>query len=155
MAIGADDLIHVFGTQDAVGSSPASVSNNAISVAGDVSTWTNDDDAPFASFILRCQWSTAPTDGSTIELYGRKLNIQSTSDSPAPSTVNLDQYLATFTVDGDVATSTNAFHVTPIVELPNMKPSQEYDFYILNKSGQTISSSWELWVNPTSLGPHA
>ena len=155
MAIGADSLIDFFGTQDSVDDGGTSaITDGSFSVAADVATWTNDDDAPNAVFVLRCQWGTAPTDGSVINLYGRKLNVQSTNDSPIPSANNLDQYIGTFTVDGDVATATDAYHVTNWLVLPNHVTSQQYDFYLENQSGQTISAGWAMWITPATKGPH-
>lgn len=156
MAISTDALIDFFGTQDSIDDgSTSAISNDAFSVAADVTTWTNDDDAPYGIFVLMCQWGTAPTDGSVINIYARKMNIQSTNDSPEPSTNNYDQYIGSFVVDGDVATSTNAYHVTDWLALPNHKTSQEYDFYLENKTGQSISANWDMWITPCTKGPHA
>lgn len=52
MAISTDAAVEFFGTQDTVTSSSSSVADNAFSVAGDITTWTNDDDAPMASIVL-------------------------------------------------------------------------------------------------------
>ena len=49
MAISTDAAINFFGTQDTLGTSSATVADAAISIAGDQSKWTNDDDAPQAS----------------------------------------------------------------------------------------------------------
>lgn len=156
MAIGTDSLIDFFGTQDSVDDgSTSSVADAAFSVAADITTWTNDDDAPACVMVLRCQWATLPTDGSSINVYARKLNIQSTNDSPIPSANNMDQYIGSFTVDGDVATSTDAYHVTNWLTLPNHTTSQEYEFYFENQTGQTISASWAAWITPLTKGPHA
>lgn len=155
MAIGTDSLIDFFGTQDQIDDgTTSSIADNAFS-APDTSTWTNDDDAPFAVFVLECQWGTQPTDGSVINIYGRKLNVQSTSDSPVPDAANLDQYVGSFTVDGTVAINTAAFLVTNWLVLPNHATSQQYDFYLENQSGQTISANWNLWITPVTKGPHA
>ena len=155
MAISTDAEIDFFGTQDEVTvASPSAVTDGSFSVAGDVNDWTNDDDARYAAFVLQCQWATAPTDGTVINLYARKMNVQSTNDSPAPSANNLDQFVASFMVDGDVGTATDAFHSSTQVKLPNHYTSQVYEFYIENRSGQTISSGWSLFVTPIAPGPH-
>jgi hypothetical protein len=156
MAISTNALIDFFGTQDSIDDgSTSSVANNALSVAADITSWTNDDDAPYAVFVMRCQFATAPTDGSLINIYGRKMNVQSTSDSPTPTAVNTDQYIGSFIVDGDIATATDAFLVTNWLALPNYYTSQVYDFYFENKTGQTITAGWAAWITPVTKGPHA
>jgi hypothetical protein len=155
MAIGSGALVDFFGTQDQIDDgTTSSIANNAFS-APDTSDWTNDDDAPFAVFVLECQWATQPTNNSVVNIYGRKLNVQSTSDSPVPDSANLDQYIGSFTVDGTVAINTAAFHVTNWLVLPNHYTSQVYQFYLENKSGQTISANWNLWITPVTKGPKA
>lgn len=96
-----------------------------------------------------------PTDGTTIDIFGRKLNVQSTSDTTIPDDANLDQFLGSFTVDGTTATSTAMFLTTNWLTLPNHKTSQEYDFYLKNNTGQTISADWNMWITPVTKGPHA
>lgn len=151
MAISTDDSIHKFGTQDTITGSTSSVANNAFSVSGDVSAWTNDDDAMEASATLACTFSVAPTLGSSVNLYGRLLNVVSTSDNETPSASFLHTHLGSFPVD-DV---TSAQIITMDIPLPNGKTSQEYEFYIENRSGQTMSSGWNLYITPKAVGPKA
>jgi hypothetical protein len=155
MAIGTNDLIDVFGTQDTITTgTPAQIANAAFSVAGDVGTWTNDDDAPLAAFQLKCQWATATgVANKRVNLYARLLNIDSTNDAVAPSTSRKWQPIGAFTVYA-LATGTDYYFDSGIVRLPNAKTSQEYEFYLENLTGQTISNNWELKVTPMSQGPH-
>lgn len=156
MAISTDALIDFFGTKDAVDDgSTSAISDGSFSVAADVSAWTNDDDAPSCVMQLTCQWATAPDDGSTINIYARKMNIDGTNDSPTPSANNLDQYIGSFVADGDVAINTDAYLVTNWLTLPNHYTSQVYEFYLENQTGQTISANWDLDITPVTKGPHA
>lgn len=159
MAIGADSLIDFFGTQELIthATTAGSIVNDAFSVvqAADVLSWTNDDDAPTAVMVLRCQWATAPDDGSSVNIYARKMNIQGTDDSPKPDAANLDQFIGSFIVDGTIAATNNIWMPTNWMTLPNHITSQIYDFYIENKTGQTISSGWNMWITPLTKGPHA
>jgi len=150
MTISTGALIDFFGTQDTVTGSTSSVANSAFSVSGDVSTWTNDDDAPVASVVLSCTFSVAPTTGTSVNLYGRLMNVVSTSDQEAPSASFLHTHLGSFPVDDVTSAQIIAIDVT----LPNTKTSQEYDFYIENRSGQTMSAGWNLYVTPKTIGPH-
>ena len=154
MAISTNDLIDKFGTQTSVDDgSTSSIADNGFSVAADITTFTNSDDAKSCVMVFRCQWATAPDDGSVINIYGRKMNVEGTNDSPVPSANNLDQYIGRFVVDGDVATSTNAYHVTNEMTLPNHVTSQQYEFYFENQTGETISSGWAAWITPKAPGP--
>ena len=151
MAIGTDALVEFFGTQDALGTSSATVADAAFSIAGDLSTWTNDDDAPMASITALLDWAVAPDANSGVSLYARLLNTQSTNDSDVPDANFTHTYLGRFPVN-DVTTNQ---YITIDVSLPNGKTSQEYEFYIQNNTGQTIQASWDIYITPKTFGPHA
>ena len=151
MAIGTDSAIDFFGTQDTLGTSSAAVANDAFSIAGDLSTWTNDDDAPQASLTLLCNFSVAPTANSSLNLYARLLGVQSTNDNTVPNANFQHRYLGSFPLND----STVAQYITIDVSLPNTKTSQQYEFYIENKSGQSLPLGWDLYITPKTIGPHA
>lgn len=156
MAISTDSLIDFFGTQDQVTvATPGAVADNTFSTTVNIVPWTNDDDAPAGAFVLAVRFNTLPTDGSFINLYARKMDVQGANDSPKPSAQNIDQYIGSFTVDGDIATGLTAYLVTNWLTLPNHQSSQIYEYYIENKAGQTIQTGWSLWVTPSTKGPHA
>ena len=153
MAIGTDAAIHFFGTQDILGTSPATVVDGAISLASDLSLWTNDDDAPFANIILEFETDTTGDADSTIDLYMQQMNIVSTNDEEAPDVTNfLHTYVGTYYHNNP---STAVQYGVVTVALPNTKTSSVYNFYIVNNTGQTIAATWDLTVAPFALGPHA
>jgi len=151
MAITTDSAIEFFGTQDTVTSSSSSVADGAFSVSGDVSTWTNDDDALSASVVLSATYSSAPDANSTVALYARLMDIQSTNDQDEPTANYPHSLLGVFPLKN----VTSLQHTAIEVSLPNTKASQTYDFYIENNGGQTLSAGWELYVTPKAVGPHA
>lgn len=155
MAIGTNDLIDKFGTQDAITTgTPGSIANAAFSVAGDVAAWTNDDDAQFAAFVLKCQWATVTSVANKqINLYARLMNIDGTNDAVAPSANRKATCIGVFTVYA-AATATD-YYFDCIAALPNHYTSQVYEFYIENLTGQTISSGWTLKAMPITPGPKA
>lgn len=156
MAISTNDAILKFGTQDQVDSTSGTVADGAFSVAGDIVAWTNDDDASRASAVLKCQFDvTMPTVGS-IGLYARPINIEGTNDAPVPD-ANFEHYLVgVFPIDFGVAADTDFYTAIPVFQIPQMKASQEIEFYIKNEgTGQTIGTSWNLWITPITDGPHA
>ena len=151
MAIGADSAIEFFGTQDTVTSSSSAVSSGAFSVSGDIVTWTNDDDATMASIVLEATFASAPNANSRVALYARPLNIQSTNDGDTPDGNFEHVLLGSFPLNN----VTSAQYIMIEVVLPNGKSSQEYEFYIDNNGGQTMSAGWDLYVTPKTIGPHA
>jgi hypothetical protein len=155
MPIETNAAVWFFGTETAVddGSTQA-ISNAAFSV--DVATWTNADDAPQASFVLTFQFPSGTITTGGIQLYARLLNTNGTTDAPVPSANYLSQYLGSFdTGVTQMAATTNYALQTGPVDLPLMKTSQEYEFYLQNSCGVTMSAGWTLKITPMALGPHA
>ena len=151
MAIAADSAIHFFGTQDTLGTSSATVADAAFSIAGDLSTWINDDDAPMASVTALLDWAIAPNANSSVNLYLRPLNTISTNDGDVPDANFQHMYVGSFPIN-DVTTNQ---YITIDITLPNYKTSSEFEFYIENSTGQTIQASWDIYVTPKTIGPHA
>lgn len=160
MAIGAGDLIDMFGTATKVTTAtPGSVAAGSFSVAGDVNDWTNTDDAPMAQFVLvLLDLSGAATAGDYVELFAKPLNIVNTTDDHQGPNANAPTiYLDSFRVDAvDPAATGDAYSLPAPVRLPNCKTQQEYEFYIRSQL-TTVSidvNDWELWVIPMTGGPH-
>ena len=151
MAISTGAAIEFFGTQDTLGTSSAAVANDAFSIAGDLSTWTNDDDAPQASVILLANFSVAPDANSSINLYLRPLNIQSTNNQDIPDANFQQTYVGSFPLNDTTA----AQYINIQISLPNNQTSQGYEFYVENKSGQSLPAAWDIFVTPKTLGPAA
>lgn len=151
MAISTGAEIDFFGTQDTVTGTTSAVANNGFSATADINQWTNDDDARVASVTFTGTFAVAPTLGTYVNLYARLMNVDGTSDAPVPSASFLHYCLGSFPVDG-IATSQV---VTIEVPLPNAYTSQVYEFYIENKSGQSLNSGWTMKVTPKAAGPHA
>jgi len=151
MAIETDAAVEFFGTQDTLGTSSAAVTNGEFSIAGDLSTWVNDDDAPQASVILLANFSVAPDANSSVNLYLRPLNIQSTNDGDVPDANFQHVYVGSFPLN-DVTT---AQYINIQISLPNNQTSQNYEFYVENLSGQSLPAGWDIFVTPKTIGPHA
>ena len=154
MAIGTNDLIEKFGTQDEVSSSEPDLTDGSFSSG---LAWTNDDDAPEADVVLAAHFNTAPDANGVVNLHLRKLNVaETTGDEPVPSADWQGGHVGAFVVD-DITTDQ---WPTLRIALPNGKTSQEYEFYVENRAGQTLGDSaggdhWRLYVTPVAPGPHA
>jgi hypothetical protein len=155
MAIGTNSAIEFYGTADVLGSSTSAVVNDAFSDGvNDLLAWTNDDDAPMATFALEFTTATTGTANTVVNLYAQLLDIGSagTEDGQVPDANYQHHYLGSFPHNNP---STAEQAVSLVAALPNTQTSQVYQFYIENKTGQTISAGWELTVRPKTIGPHA
>lgn len=151
MVISTDAAIEFFGTQDTLGTSSAAVADGAFSIASDLSTWTNDDDAPQATVVLLANFSVAPTANTSVNLYLRPLNIQSTNDQEIPDGNFQHTFVGSFPLN-DVTT---AQYISISISLPNTVTSQQYEFYVENQSDQSLPADWDIFVTPKTIGPHA
>lgn len=151
MAIATNDAIVKFGTQDTLGNSSASVADAAFSIASDLNTWTNDDDAPMASVTALLDWAVTPDTTGAIHLYAQMLNVQSTNDGEVPDATHQHVYLGSFPVNN---VTTNQY-ITIDVSLPNAYTSQVYQFFIENVTGQTLQAGWDIYITPKTIGPAA
>lgn len=157
MTIATGDQIDKFGASvDTITTgTPGSIANAAFSAAGDVAAWTNDEDAPLAQFFLTAQWATVTgVANKRVILYARLLNVDGTTDAVAPSANRKSIQIGAFNVYA-ASTGTNYLFESGLVRLPNAKASQEYEFYLENQSGQTISSGWALKMQTIAPGPAA
>ncbi len=153
MAIGTNDLIRKFGTQDTVTSSSAAVSSGAYSVVGSIVEWVNDDDTPEASFVLTWQYPSGTINTGGIQLFCRLKDIDGTGDEPSLTANWIGHFLGNFPTGTGMSATTNYSIELGPVELPVSYTSNKYEFYVLNSCGVTMSAGWSLKVTPVSVGP--
>jgi hypothetical protein len=149
MAIGTNDLIDKFGTQGTITTgTPGSISSTSFSASGDVALWTNSDNAPLAQFELTCQWATVTgVANKRVVIYARTMDVDGTTDPVAPSTNRKWMPIGAF-----LAYAAATFD-SGICRLPNAQASQQFEFYLENLTGQTISSAWSMKIRPMTQGP--
>jgi hypothetical protein len=159
MSIGTDDAILKFGTQAEVTSgTPATIASNAYGKADQAGTvaWTNADDAETAAAVLKCQFDTTMPTVGRIGLYAHLLNVQSTNDLQVPSANFPHVFCGVFPIPFNVAADTDFYTAIPDFIIPSLASAQAIDWYLRNDStGQTIGVSWQLWITPKAVGPHA
>ena len=157
MPIGTNATVWYQGTEDTVtaGGGTAAVANAAYSVNASIVEWTNDDDAPYASFVLKTQITAQPATAGGVQLMCRLKNIDSTDDEIDITANYSGHYLGNFVTGAAMSsTTTNYFIQLGPVELPLKNVSQVYDFYLLNSCGQTLTAGWTLKVTPLAYGPN-
>lgn len=157
MAIGTDATVYFYGTQDSVDDgSTSAITDTSFSVPADVTSWTNDDDAPLCDMVLKWQYPSGTISaGAVVNVYAQMLNIQSTNDETVPDASNRKHFLKSFIVDEGLAATTDEYVFLEDVKLPAGVTSQIIDFYFENATGVTISAAWAVWITPKTLGPHA
>jgi len=99
MTISTDAAIEFFGTQTTVTGTTATVADGAYSVTGSIVSFTNTDDAPQASVVAMLDWSVAPTANTSVNLYVRLIDIDSTNDQDVPDANFQHVYVGSFPIN--------------------------------------------------------
>lgn len=146
----AGDPIVAVGTAKTLEASGASISAAAVVQADDASYSISADGAnwPDAEFVLTCAFGTAPTEGRSVNLMARPLDIDSTNDAEVPEAARPTQYIGSFVVNN--VTSTQYMQLQGVVayDLP-----RNAAYYLHNGTDQTLSSGWKLVVVPRNVIP--
>lgn len=144
----AGEAIVKWGTQKTLEASGGAISTNAVVQANDATYSLSADAAyyPDAEFVLAAQFSVAPTEGGTLALYARPLNIDGTADAEVPEAALPVWFVGSFFVNNGTSLQTMILLAT---DLP-----AEAEYYIHNAgAGQTVSAGWTLKVKPRTIGP--
>ena len=147
MAITTGAAIVEFGAQSTVITTGATVNSGNPSLIGDVTLFTNIDNAPSASFIFTGSFGTAPTLDSTIALYAQLLDVDGTNDTIEPSGTYNNIYMGSFPLANATGTQT----LSIVAGLPNAKASQGYNFFIVNQSGQDLTTGATVKITSTAI----
>ena len=115
--------------------------------------WTNTVNAQRASITLKGATASAVASvGKYVDLYLRPINvINTTDDDNIPSDDFKQKHAGSFPMKN----GQTAQQATIDIVLPNWTSSSEYEFYLNNESGQTLSADFELWIAPKGTGPVA
>lgn len=138
------------GSPSVLESNGASISNNAIGQADDLTydVVTNGLNYPDGRFVLGVTFSVAPTEGTTIALYARPIDVDGTADAEVPETTRPTAYIGSFVV--------NNVNTLQYMELYAQNLPWKADYYLHNNgTGQTISAGWTLKITPYTLKPAA
>ena len=144
------ETIVKFGTVKTLEANGASTANNALAQADDASYSVASDGAyyPDAKFVISVTFGTAPTEGTTLALYARPLDIDGTNDAEVPETTKPTVFIGTFVV--------NNVTTAQYIELLAQDVPWSASYYIHNNgTGQTVSAGWTLKVTPCTVAPAA
>ena len=137
-----------FGAAKTLEANGASIANNALAAADDANYDLAADAGsyPDAEFVLTGTFSVAPTEGATLALYARPLDIDGTADAEVPETTRPTVYVGSFVVN-NVTTAQSMLLVAQ--GLPRLAA-----YYVHNNgTGQSLSAGWTLKVTPRTYGP--
>ena len=142
----ANEIKKVYGTEKTFSTTIAAISNNAISAA--IGTYSSTDtlDYPDADFVLVVTFGTAPTEGSTIDLLVRPMDVQGTNDTVAPQATYQPHRIGTFVVDNVTAAQ---YLFCSGFDLPKTGELYLYN----NATGQSTSANASLYMTPRTLMP--
>lgn len=140
----AGETKRVYGSQTTLESSGAQVNSATMSSAltTAISTSVTGDYATVI-LVLTVTFAAAPTVMSLVEIYSQPLDIDGTTDAPAPTTTYLHEWVGAF-VAKDTATQSLRAEVT----VP-----KNCNLYLYNKSGQAMNSGWTVKATPVTDGP--
>lgn len=143
----ANETKYVYAAQVTLEASGGSAASNAFVAANDSSLATaNHSDYPMADFTLTCDFGAAVGATVVIPLYRQDMDIDGTTDSPAPATTYKYLFVGAFTIpSGQSASATY-----PLSNVPLSKTCQ---FSIENTSVQNLSAGWLLKATPKTYGP--
>lgn len=144
----ANEAIVKLGTPKTLEANGASISNNAVVQADDASYSVSADGAnyPDVEFVLTATFGVAPTEGTTIALYARPLNIDGTADAEVPEVARATYWVGVFVVNNVTTSQSMSIFARNV--------PREADYYLHNNNtGQTVSAGWTLKVTPRTVGP--
>lgn len=143
----ANEIQRVYGTTVTLEASGASIANNAIGEA-DNATIDLSDDTPAdyfdGEFVLTCAFGGTPTAGTSVSLILRPLDIDGTTDAPAPTATYLHHFYGSFPHNGGSASQT-------LLCMAERLPRKFSAYLYNNGTGQTLSTGWVLKFTPTSF----
>lgn len=150
----ANETVYKYGTTKTLTTTGGATSNNQMSAAaGTTYSQTDTLDYPDAVFVLvTAGFGAAPTAGTTIDLYVRPLDIDGTTDAPAPATgASTDAYKAQYIGSFVLKASSASGDAYRCVGYDIPRAGEAYLFN--NGTGQSLTVNWTLKMTPRTVGP--
>jgi len=151
----ANEAVFKYGTSKTLANANGgATSNNQMSAAaGTLYSQTDTLDYPDAVFTLTTAgFGAAPTVASTIDLFIRPMDVDGTTDTPAPGTgASTDAYKTQYIGSFVLKASSASGDTYRCVGYDVPRAGEAYLFN--NATGQTLSANWTLKMIPRTLGP--
>lgn len=140
-------------TEATSGGGTALVLDAGFSVTGDMVTLTNTNDASEFSITFRCTYSVAPDTNSDVRLYCRLRNVNGSQNEPAPGGTAGSNYRNSLVGILPVVDITGVQLITIPIRRDFTLSQQDHEYFIENRSGQTIPATWQMWETPITTRP--
>ena len=145
----ANETVYSYASQVTLEASGASSGSGTFTAANDAAlSSANHSNFLLGDAVLTCDFGAAVGNNLAISLFRQDLNIDGTSDAPAPATTYRHQYVGRFSVPS--GQSASATYPCPDVPL-----TKECQFSIENGTDQSISAGWILKITPKTFAPAA
>lgn len=146
----ATETIVVTGTTKTLEANGGSIANNAVGQADDATygIFADGGGYPDARFVLGMTFSAAPTEGTTVALLARPIDIDGTADADVPEASRPTVYIGAAIVNNVTSAQ---YHEIIAQAVPWLA-----EYYLHNAgTGQSISAGWTLKVTPYTVKPAA
>ena len=151
MVIAVNAAIDFFGTKDDLASSSALIAIGGFSIASDLVTWTNDDDALEAAITVELTMDAVAADNSGVNVFFRALNVDGSNDDMIPEAEYRHTPMGHWAVLNGITTIQRT---TRRIALPNYKTSSVWEVYLENLTLAVIDAGWTVFITPITTGPH-
>ena len=144
----ATETILVTGTTKTLEANGAAIANNAVGQADDATYDIQADGGgyPDVRFVLGLTFSVAPTEGTTVALLARPIDVDGTADAEVPETSRPTVYIGAAIVNNVTSAQ---YHEIYAQDVP-----WKAEYYLHNAgTGQTIAAGWTLKVIPYTVKP--
>lgn len=132
------------------GSGASAASNVFVDANATTLGSANHSNFPWADLSLTAVVATTVASNCTINLYRHDLLVDGTNASPVPAAGNPVVFVGAFRVP-DAQTSASTMYLS-VTDVPL---AAACEFYIENKTGQTLNAGWKLRVVPKTYAPGA
>jgi hypothetical protein len=147
----ANEALFKYGSEVTLSSSGAQINNAAFGSASNSLASASHSNYPLGDFALKsigAGTSLASSGSFTVNLYRHPLNIQSTGDEDAPSSLLKAHYLGSFVFPNSMASTATVY-----CHLDNVPLINEQGFYLESALGTSLTAGWSLYCTPKTFIP--
>lgn len=145
----AGEIVVELGTQKTLEASGGAIANGSVVQANDATYSVSSDGGgyPDAIFVLTGAFGTAPTEGTSLVLMARPMDIDGTADAEAPESTRPTCVIGVFEVNNVTTTQSMLLRGIYAENVPMLA-----EYYVYNAgTGQQLSAGWALKVTPKTV----
>lgn len=145
----AGEIVVELGTQKTLEASGGAIANGSVVQANDATYSVSSDGGgyPDAIFVLTGAFGTAPTEGATLVLMARPLDIDGTADAEVPEATRPTCVIGAFEVNNVTTSQSMLLRGGYAADVPMLA-----EYYVYNNgTGQQLSAGWALKATPRTV----